>query len=126
MSLLELAKSDMESITGNTGEFAVDMILITKDKTEINIKGLHTKHHLGIDTDGNAVNSKKAHISFAEKQLTDQAYSIRNTDGEVDLKKWNVKVKDSTGISKTYTMQSWFPDETIGFIVCILEDFKNV
>lgn len=123
MSLLDQAKADIQSITGNTGEFAIDMILKSKSNKEIAIVGLHTKHHLGIDTDGNAVNTQKAHVCFFEKQIIDKGSSIRNGEGEVDLDGWLVFAKDSTGVIKTYTFQSWFPDETLGLITAVLQNF---
>ena len=69
----------------------------------IEIQGLHTKIHLGVDTDGNMVNAKKAHISFSEDNVLALGFSIRNIKGEVDLRKWKVDVKDSTGIVKKYS-----------------------
>lgn len=123
MGLIQQAKELIEQITVNSDDFAVAITLTSPTGTTATIKGLHTKHHLGIDTDGNMVNTKKAHVSFSEKYLTDVSYPIRNAAGEVDLKKHKVSVKDSTGTAKNYMIQSWYPDETVGLIVCILEDF---
>jgi hypothetical protein len=123
MSLIAQAQNDIKQITSNLDEFAVSLKLTNLINEEINIKGLHTKIHLGVDTDGNMVNAKKAHISFSEDNVLALGFSIRNIKGEVDLRKWKVDVKDSTGIVKKYSIQQWFPDETIGLIVCILEDY---
>lgn len=123
MSLIAQAQNDIKQITSNLDEFAVSLKLTNLINEEINIKGLHTKIHLGVDTDGNMVNAKKAHISFSEDNVLALGFSIRNIKGEVDLRKWKVDVKDSTGIVKKYLIQQWFPDETIGLIVCILEDY---
>ena len=123
MSLIAQAQADIKQITSNLDEFAVDIKLINKANQEINTKGLHTKIHLGVDTDGNMVNAKKAHISFSEDNILELGFSIRNEKGEVDLRKWKADVKDSTGVVKNYSIQQWFPDETIGLIVCILEDY---
>ena len=123
MSLIAQARADIKQITSNLGEFAVDIKLINTTNQIINTKGLHTKIHLGVDTDGNMVNAKKAHISFSEDNILELGFSIRNAKGEVDLRKWKADVKDSTGVVKNYSIQQWFPDETIGLIVCILEDY---
>lgn len=124
MGLLEQAASDLHSIFGSTGEFSKAMVLITPAKEEISIIGLHTKHHLGVDTEGDTMESRTAHASFTEKQVTDQGKSIRNLKGDVDLAGWLVRVKDSTGTEVTYAVQKKFPDETFGLITCILEDYK--
>ncbi len=123
MSLIAQAQADIKQITSNLCEFAVDIKLINTTNQIINTKGLHTKIHLAVDTDGNMVNAKKAHISFSEDNIIELGFSIRNAKGEVDLRKWKADVKDSTGIVKNYSIQQWFPDETIGLIVCILEDY---
>lgn len=122
MSLLDDIRQDIADITSDSEGFGQEIVLTAPDATTLTITGLHTKIHLGVDTDGNMVNSKKAHVSFAEKFLTDASYPVRNTKGEVDLKKHKVDVKDSTGLVKNYLVKEWFPDETLGLIVCILED----
>ena len=78
----------------------------------------------GIDDDGNVVNTKNAHISFSEKQLTDASYPTRNADGDVALYGHKATWIDSTGSSITYTIREFFPDETIGVILCILGDLE--
>lgn len=124
MSLIERAKKDWKRITSNTNEFGVEIILIAPGNETATVNGLHSKHHLGIDTDGNAVNTKNAHITVAEDLLVQQNYPVRNSKGEVSLKDHKVVVKDSTGIDKNYYIKEWFPDETIGVITCILGVFK--
>lgn len=120
MGLLDIIKSDIESITSNLNEFGVSITLTSTNNVSTILTGIHTKHHLGIDTDGNMVNSKKASIAFSEKFL-----SCRNSNEEISLTNYRVNVKDSTGVTKKYIVQQWFPDETIGLIVCILEDYDN-
>jgi len=122
MGLIDQAKADIAQITSNLDDFAVEIKLTAPDGTEKNITGLHTKIHLGVDTDGMPVNSRKAHISFSEVNITN--YPMRNSRGEVDLRNHNMEVKDSTGITKKYTINQFFPDETIGLIVCIVEDYE--
>jgi len=120
MGLIDNINADIASITSNLNDFGVSIEMITPNGTATTINGIHTKHHLGIDTDGNMVNSKKASIAFSETFL-----NCRNSNEEVALTNYRVSVKDSTGIVKEYIVQQWFPDETIGLIVCILEDYDN-
>lgn len=122
MSILENIRKDVQSITENDGDFAVEITLTAPNAAVAVIKGLHSKHHFSIDTDGVAVNSKNSHISFSEATLAALVYPLRNAGGEVALKNHKVAVKDSTGISKNYFISEWFPDEMVGLIVCLLVD----
>ncbi len=121
MNLKVQAKKDIKIITGSSGEWVDEIKLTSPSGIVAHITGLHTKHHLGVDSDGVQINSKNSHISFSEENI--QNYPVRNQNGEVSLKNHRVSVKDSTGILKEYVIQEWFPDETIGLIVCILGDY---
>lgn len=124
MNLIDQAKADIEQITSNMDDFAVEIIFTAPNEQTATISGLHTKIHLGVDTDGLPVNSKKAHISISEKFLTDAGYPVRNASGEVNLRNHLVSVKDSTGTAKTYRVMEIFPDETIGLITCMVGDYE--
>jgi hypothetical protein len=70
MSLRDRAKSDIEFITSNENDFGIEMTFTAPTSETAIVAGLHTKHWLNIDTDGNTVSSKKAHVSVSEKFLT--------------------------------------------------------
>lgn len=123
MSLIDLCKSNWQRFTSDTNGFGVAITITSPLNDVVELVGLATKHHIGIDTDGNLVNTKNAHVSFAEKLLTDAAYPVRNASGEVNLKGHKISYIDSTGNSKNYVIREWFPDETVGMITCILGDF---
>lgn len=126
MGILDLARRDTQDITENSDTgFAVEITLTAPTGEVAVINGLHTKHHLAIDTDGNQVHSKNAHISFSEYSLDGLDYPLRNSKGEVDLTNHKVFVKDSTGLQKKYVIRERFPDETVGLIVCILAVLKD-
>lgn len=120
MGLIEQAKSDIKDITSNLDEWAVSITFTAPTGEIATVNGLHSKHHMSMDTDGNRINSKNAHISVSEELLTAKNYPVRNKKGEVKLNDHKVNVKDSTGISKNYVIREGFPDETIGLITCIL------
>lgn len=90
------------------------------------IAGIHTQHHLGVSMEGTMVNTKTCFVSFSEDLLTEAnaSYPVRNAKNEVDLNKHLVDVVDSTGIKKNYTVQAWFPDEKLGYILLTLGDYK--
>lgn len=121
MGLIEQAKSDIARFTSNDREFGIELILTAPDGETATINGLHTKHHLSVDTDGNIVNAKNAHIAFSETIL--EGYPLR-INGEVNLNNHRISAKDSTGVLKHYKIKQWFPDETVGLIVCILQDYE--
>lgn len=123
--IIERAQRDVQRITSDSDSgFGVSITLTAPDTTEVTVIGTHAKHHLNVDTDGNVVNSKTAHVAISEALLVAANYPVRNTAGEVDLKDHRIRVKDSTGTTPYYTVQSWFPDETVGLIVITLEDFE--
>lgn len=120
MSLLERAKRDIERITSNLDGFARTATFFAPTGEEATVNILHTKHHLGFDAEKQKwANTKNAHLSVSEKFLTDAGYPVR-TNGLVNLLHHKVKVNDSTGTECIYNIDQWFPDETIGLIMCIL------
>lgn len=124
--LLELARRDIAKIV-QSGGFEEDIIISNPFTGQsIIVKGLHSKHWISYDTDGNPFNSKNAHISIPESVLNVQGFSTRNAKTQnVDMRMYQIAVKDSTGILKTYVINECFPSETTGLIVCILGDLKN-
>lgn len=123
--LLEAARRDIAKIT-QSGGFEEDILISNPSNGFIiPIKGLHSKHWIGFDENGNQINSKNAHVSFMELSLTLNGVQTRNTKtGNVDLEGFRVSVKDSSGVLKNYIVIQSFPSETTGLIVCILGDYK--
>lgn len=124
MSLLDQIRLDIEQITSNDQEFAVSATFTDLSGGTATINVIHSKHHMAQDTQGIRVNSKNAHISFAENNLTADGYTVRNAAGEVAMINHRVTVKDSTGIDKDYVIREAYPDEMVGLIVCILGDYE--
>ncbi|RDY57708.1 hypothetical protein [Flagellimonas nanhaiensis] len=123
-NILQAARADAKKILSSSG-FEEDITLTTPDgQTTITTKGLTTKHHLDFDTEG-PVNSKKVHICIDESDLEAKAYPVRNSVNEVDLREHIITVSDSTGNAREYLVSQLFPNETLGLIVCVLEDYSN-
>jgi len=122
--LFDLVKRDSRFFV-TKGGFQEDIIItnIVGDKT-LNITGFATKHHFGIDLDGNAVNTKNVHVCISELDLVNANYPTRNARQEIDLYKHRISFKDSSGLVKNYVVKEVFPDETNGLIVLILGDFR--
>lgn len=124
-NLLQLAKRDAKHFIKNGG-FQETISLTTPDKAKtISLTGFATKHWINIDTDGNPVNSKNAHVTIDESQLVELGYPVRNAKEEINLINHIVKYVDSSGVEKSYKVRENFPDEVLGLIVLILGDYKE-
>lgn len=123
MGLAQQVIEDIKQITANLNDWGIPIQLIAPTKEIANIVGLHTKHHLSLSPEGIPMNSKNASIAISEGNIP-VGYPFRNTNGEVRLKGHKCNVVDSTGIIKNYIIREWFPDESVGLIVCILGDFE--
>lgn len=121
----ERAKKAIERITSGKTSSETITISTADDSISIAITGIHTKINLGVDQEGNIIQSKKAHISISEKILTDNNYPVRNTKGEVAISGHKIHVKDSTGIVQAYVIKTCTPDETVGLLTCILSDLED-
>lgn len=107
------------------GGFEVDITLTPPVGDHIHCKGLATKHHNSVGTDGLPINAKNAHCSFIESHLTGLGYTVRDANGEVNLRNHRVSYTDSSGVVKEYIIKETMPDETVGVIVCILGDYGS-
>lgn len=126
MGLTDKAIADVKRFTTDSNGWGVSALFTAPDNQTANINVHHVKHNLGVDTDGNMINSKKAHVSFSESALADANpnYIIRDARKEVNMKGHRINVADSTGIVKNYIVKSTYPDEKIGLIVVILDDYE--
>lgn len=118
MSVLDLAKRDLRKYTTDTNGFAVSIVFEALNYAEdtATITGLFTEHYIGVNPDnGQVINSQNAHISFYKELLTEVDYptdtpSLRNH-----------KVTVNGGV---YLIREQFPDNTLGYIVCMLESYE--
>lgn len=120
--MLQQARKDALKINKAIG-WEEDIKLSTPDNSlTINLKGIHTKHHISFDDSGQRINAKNAHILIDEKDLTLFDYPYRNQTGNVALIAHKVEVADSNGDVKKFIINETYPSETFGLIVCILGD----
>lgn len=122
MGILDKARNDAKRYVTDAAGFAVSATFTAPTTETATVNALHSKHHLGFNEFGKPVSTKNAHISFSESDLMTQnpTYPLRNSAGEVSIKKHKVVVADSTGLEKTYTIIDFMPNETLGIITCIL------
>tara|TARA_R110000751_G_scaffold152219_1_gene257347 strand:+ start:135 stop:512 length:378 start_codon:yes stop_codon:yes gene_type:complete len=125
MGLLELGRKDWRKHITDSSGAGVDLAFVSPDDLQTaNIRGLAMAHHLSFDADGNPVNSKNTHITFAESDLVAAGYTVRNTKEIVALYQHKISYADSTGVVKNYVVTQAFPDETVGIITCILNNYE--
>ena len=128
MGIMDLIKKDIRIITTAGSDFATPLLFTAPGGEEVTVNGLATKHHLSQDTDGQPVNGKNAHCSFSEAALraANANYPLRrsNNTGEVDMQGHKVQWTDSANRVCRYVIEEWYPDETVGLIVCILGDIQ--
>lgn len=123
-NLLNRARLDAKKYI-TRGGFQEDITLTSPDGSIVlQTTGWNTKHWINFESDGSPINSKNAHICIDEELLVAANYPLRNSDQEVHLQKHRVSVVDSSGVVKEYIINEWYPDETLGLIVCILGDFQ--
>ena len=116
MGIFERARTDSKRYSQE-----VSLTFYKIANTEYTVKGLATRHHLGVDPDtGLTVNSRNVHCTVSESLLTTQGYSTRNSNGDVNLVNSFVKYADATGVVRTYKINEVLPDDSLGLIVCIL------
>src|SRR4051812_20905536 len=98
MGLLDQIRIDVAQITGNTAEWGIDITFTAPDASTCSVVGTATKHHLGFDRQSGApMNTKTASVSVSELAFIAANYTVRNDNGEVNLKGHKVDCKDSTG-----------------------------
>ena len=121
-NLLEMAINRAKATVTDVNGYAVDIELTDLNGVVVNIKGLHSKHHLFLDANGNQMSSKNANITINEDLLKNAtpSYTYRDSKGEVYMYEHLVKVKDSTGLIKKYYIEQAMPNERLGIIVILL------
>lgn len=123
---MSLARSKYDWLRFSTaGGFQVAMILTSPANVVLSIVGLATKHNNSVTTDGIPVNAKNVHVSLIESYLVALGVTVRNSNGEINLRNYRVSFPDSSGVTKNYIIKETIPDETTGVIVCILGDYGS-
>lgn len=130
MGLIERAKKDVQKITSSLDGWATLLTITNLENRSIIIPGLHTKHHITIDpSTGRQIGTKNAHCSFSEQLVMDGdllgPFVIRDARNNVAMRGFRVSAADSTGAVCEYVVNEYYPDETVGLIVCILGEYGN-
>lgn len=125
MSLTDLSRQDAENITSNLNDFGVNVDFVSPLGDECSVACLVTTHHNGFNELGEPIDSRQSSVAVSENQLVDNYYSVRNSDGDVDLTGHLLSFYESTGEKNTYIAERWLPDEAIGLIVIFLGEWAG-
>jgi|SRR6478609_369118 len=125
MGMIETAQAAVKRIRTDPNGFTKTIQFTAADGiTTAIIRGMSSVIHLGVDNQGEFVNTRKIHISFAESSLSDVGYPVRDSNGKLIIKDNRVAVIDSMGIVEQYVIREIYPDEALGLLVCMLGDFE--
>jgi hypothetical protein len=105
----------------------LDITLTSPGATETaTFKGIGTNNAITFESDGQDVIGHIVHIGFHEEALLDinPAYPIRNADGKVQMDKHRVSFIDHRGVLRNYIVKNWYPDETVGMIMCDCNEYE--
>lgn len=127
MGLLDLAKQHLRTITTNDAiGFSQDVTFTTPDGlTSLTVKALFTSHSHGYDTEGIEVTAKIASVAVDESLLNENGYVTRNGAGVVFLEGHRIVTADSTGNDRSYIVTDRKPDNELGLIVLMLNEFTE-
>jgi len=127
MGLIDLLRKNVQTITTNSAiGFSQDVTFTTPDETDtVTVKALFTSHHSAFDQDGLPVSLKVASVAVSESVLNEAGYVTRNGSGVVFLEGHRVLTKDSTGEDILYLVTDRKPDNELGLIVLMLNEFSE-
>ena len=109
----------------NAGGFNTELVF-EKNGVQYKIQGLTFVTHLAIDGEGRQVNSKQAHITFVENDLTKINAQTRNeTTNDVNMKVFTVSFTDMSKKCKSYKIRDNWSDDTLGIISLQLEKLSK-
>lgn len=122
MSILDFAKKDYQHIVRDRAAWSKDLEFVSPSGVSVNIVGHGMTHNTSYGTDGQVVNGKNTHVSIVETDLVDAGYPLYNSKGVISLTNHTVSFLDSVGVMGHYVINQYYPDETLGIIVCILSN----
>lgn len=126
MNILQKAKADWRKLSQSA--FDLELTFTNPDGETATIKGIGTRHSLSMDTDGMPVNMPNNHVTFCEEliQEANADYIIREPGSEeVKMTGHRVAFADSTGTVQEHIIKQAWPDQTVGMVVCILENEED-
>lgn len=124
---MQQAVIDANRILSNAQKgFATAVTFSIPDGLTVTVNALAIRHHMSLNSDGMAANALNARVTVSEKTLTDLGYPTRNIQGDVSMVGNIVSFADSTQVTKMYSIESTWPDDSLGVIVCTLSEYEDL
>lgn len=126
MGLREQAEADLafileDSVLG----FGWDINLTDPVGLSEDLVGFSGDISLTIDPEtGVPVSGQLAHVSLRITTLKALGFELPRGIIDASSKPWVVRFNDIDGVPRTYKVQESNPDQTLGVIVCILENYE--
>ena len=124
MNLMEQNKLDIQTILGNTNEFALELTFTAPNGTILDTVGQFFDRTAMFDSEGNAISSRHIIIHVSEQPFTDADYPMRRTDGIVTFKDHKVTAKYADGRTINCRVTDTQPDNSINLITLQLEKYE--
>jgi hypothetical protein len=122
MNLMQQAKADVESILGNTSEFAMELTFIAPNSTELTTTGQFFDRTAVFSEGETDLSTKHVVIHVSEKPFTDADYPMR-IDGVISFKNHLVRCTYADGRIITFKVFDTQPDESINMITLQLQTY---
>lgn len=124
-NLVTRARNDLKRIV--EGEFSTEITLTAPGGETATVQGRYTDHHINVDTDGRAINSKNAYVGIVEQSVLDSNanYPTRNNSGEVSFIEHIVSFEGIDGTTKKFKVKQNFPDNYLGYEALMLGSYNG-
>lgn len=123
MNVRELAQRDVQKYNANGS----DSVIATIDDTKGNVAevgGRASSHNQSYDSQDRApINQPQSNITFSMTELTSKGFVFRDSRKQVAMKGWVVEWVD-LGKTINGTITETQPDESLGLIVCFIQENK--
>lgn len=121
MGLLDKAREEMQRFIVDTDGFATEATFTAPDTSTCTVGVRYNNHKETMVAEGEENVVQVATIAVSEEVLKDQSYPTRDSNDLIHFQHHLVDVSDSTGDTKNYIIDNWYPDENFGLIVLVLK-----
>lgn len=126
MGLREIAANDSKLILeDSTTGFGWPITVTTPDESSDDFTGFSNDISAVIDPDtGQIVGGQQATVALSIEALNDVGFEIPRNISSSDKKPWLIKFENLLGVERTFKVRQSLPDNGLGVVVCVLEDYK--
>jgi hypothetical protein len=124
MNLIQRSQQLAQRITTDANGFGTAITFVAPDNSYTKtVTAVASKHMLKIDENGFKSIARTATLAVSEAALISAGYPTRNAKNEVALLHHKVSWTDVSGLTWTYTVRQNRPDDTIGLITLVLDNY---